>query len=314
MSDVNSAGIYLSRELEHRLPKLYEKKYPQYWAAEGMFHKSSATLEQGAASVTEQIIEGRGEALPLTDYNTDFPTNQVAINETYFKVIDFVTRINYTILELWAAEKAGKDIVSLRLNQAYKTMQERIHRHAVFGNARYNHQGLFSSSLVTNTISAYNPNTSTWQQDLDFFRSAMSDLADSVNNTAQTGYVLIPPKLRFKLASTYQTGDSGATVLAALMENFGVANGGFLKGIIGANECRAVELEREGVNAAGSNLDRIMFIPDSEDYAERLYYPVFQTAPELKDLQYQVILVQGTSEIIFHLPKEARYYSFTRML
>jgi hypothetical protein len=279
-----------------------------------MYHKASATLERGTASVTEQIIEGRGEALPLTDYNTDFPTNQVAINEASFKVIDFVTRINYTILELWAAEKAGKDIVSLRLNQAYKTMQERMHRHAVFGNTRYNHTGLFGSAAVTNVISAYNPNTATWQQDLDFFRTQLSDLADSINNTAQTGYIMIPPKLRFKLASTYQTGDSGATVMQALMDNFGTANGGFLKGIIGANECRAVELEREGINAAGANLDRIVFIPDSEDYSERLYYPVFVTAPEIKDLQWQIILVQGTTEQIFHLPKEARYVSVTKML
>ncbi len=314
MSDVQSAGLFLARELEQKLPKLYEKKYPQYWGAEGMFHLASPTLERGTASVTESIIEGRGEALPMVEYNTSFPTNTVGIQEASFKVMDFVSSIDYTLLELWAAEKAGKDVVSAKLRQAYKTMQERMHRHVVFGNSRYGHQGLISNSLVANITSTYNPNTSTWQQDLDFFRANMADLADSTNGTAQTGYVAIPPKLRFKLASTYQAGDSGATVLQALMNNFGVENGGFLKGIVGLNECRHSELEREGVNVAGTNLDRAMFIPDTEDYMERLYYPLVQLPAERRDTVFRVILIQGTSEIISHYPKEARYVSFTRML
>jgi hypothetical protein len=314
MSDVQNAGIFLARELEQKLPTVYEQKFPQYWAAEGMFHQASATLERGAASVTETIIEGRGEALPLAEYNSSFPTNEVASADTTFKVIDFVTTIEYTFQQLWAAEKAGKDLVGLKLRQAYKTMQEKIHRHAVFGNSKYGHQGLFGNNLVTTIASAYNPNTSTWQQDLDFFRAQLSDLADSINNTAQTGYILISPKLRFKLASTYQTGDSGATVLQALMQNFGIENGGFLKGIIGANECRAAELELNGVQIAGTNLDRVVFVPDTQDYMERLYYPVIQEAPQLRDLSYRVFLLQGTSEIIAHYPKEARYVTHTRML
>lgn len=314
MSDVQSAGIFLSRELEQKLPKVYGQKFPQFWAAEGMYHQANGTLERGTASVVESIENGRGEALPLVDYQSNFPTNEVGQAESTFKVIDFVTSVEYTILQLWAAEKAGKDIVSMKINRAYKTMQERIHRHAVFGSAKYGHKGLFSNPGTQNVASAYNPNTSTWQQDLDFFRNQLADLADSVNNVSQTAYLLIPPKLRFKLASTYQTGDSGATVLQALLDNFGTANGGFLKGIIGVNECRAVELEREGVNIVGTNLDRIVMLPDTADFAERLYYPMTPLPLERDGTTFRSLFIQGTSEAIFHYPREARYVSFTRML
>lgn len=314
MSDVNSAGVYLSRQLEMVIPTLFEKKYPALWAAEGKYHNAQANLGKSKTSIIERIIEQRGEALPLTEFNTDYPGVEVGISETSFKVQDFVTSVPYSLKELWASEETDTDIVGLKLRTAYDVMQERIHRNAVFGNPRYSQSGLFSNPSVSNVISPYNPNTATWQQHLDFFAQQLSDIADVNNNTANVGSILIPPKLRFKLASIYQNGDSGATVMQALMDNFGTQSGGFLTGIFPCNECRASELEREGVNIAGSNLDRVVFIPEDLKFASRHFYPVFTSEPQLRDMHYRIFLIQGSSEMVIHYPKEIRYVSFTRVI
>ena len=62
-ADIANAGNYLNRELEQKMPGIYEKKYAQLWAEEGEIITSSGTLQEGTTTVLEEIVETVGEAM-----------------------------------------------------------------------------------------------------------------------------------------------------------------------------------------------------------------------------------------------------------
>jgi hypothetical protein len=102
-------------------------------------------------------------------------------------------------------------------------------------------------------------------------------------------------------------------VLRYILDTYGVAAGGTLRGIVGINECRADQLEVYGVKAAGTNDDRVVFVPMNPDAAERKFYPMQTLEPQLVGMSYKTYMYMGTSEPIIHYPGSMLYVDIPKV-
>lgn len=311
--DINTAGMFLRRELEQKLPKVYEKKYTNLWADQGLYLPASPTLELGTEFITEEILESVGRADEVTEIAMDGNTVSVSASEARFNVHVFRANYNYSVLKLHAAQKAGKDINGRHAAAADRAIRQRVHDLAVFGSAKRQSAGLFNNPLVPVEATAYNANTATFQQHVDFVANICSTVEDRNALTSSIGYLFVPNKLLYKWKQTYQT-NAGNTVYEALMNNFGEQNGGTIKQIVGVNECRVSELIANGVLAPGATTDRVVFMSADPDVVERIYYPPITMPPQLYDMNYRVITFMATSQTIMHLPEANAYVNIPQVL
>ncbi len=313
-SDVANAGSFLERELLQRLPRVYEKRYASLWAEEGMYLPIGGSLEEYTETIEAEILETVGEAEEYSDMSGDIPVVSSSITTENFNVHIFAVATSHSILKLKAAQKAGRNVQNIDLVAVDRALRQRVHKVTVFGDKKRGSEGFFNNSKVPTTASSYNPNTSTWQDDLDFCADTITAIADRNELTESTAWLGVSNKLRTKWGTTYQTGDSGKSVLEAIMENFGVGNGGTLKGIVPLNECRADLLEKFGVHPIGTNKDRVVFLPENEDVAERLGDSPQYMPPQLVDMNYRTVFFHRTSETMIHYPDAMEYVDIAKIV
>jgi hypothetical protein len=312
-SDIANAGSFLERELLQRLPRVYEKRYASLWAEEGMYLIIGGSLEEYAETIEAEILETVGEAEEYSDMSGDIPVVSSSITTENFNVHIFAVATSHSILKLSASQKAGRNVQAIDLVAVDRALRQKVHKVAVFGDKKRGSEGFFNNSKVPTTASSYNPNTATWQDHLDFYADTMAAIADRNELTESTAWILLPNKLRSKLGTTYQNGDSGKSVLEAIMENFGTSGGGTLKGIVRLNESRADILERFGVHPVGTNKDRIVFVPENEDVVERLGDSPQYMPPQLVDMNYKTVFFHRTSETMVHYPDAMEYVDVARV-
>ncbi|MGL5076888.1 MAG: major capsid family protein [Waterburya sp.] len=312
--DIASAGMFLQRELEQKLTKVYEKKYANLWAEQGQYLTARPDLQLGAEFITEEVIESVGRADEISELAMDGSTVSVSATEFRFNTHVFATSYNYSILKLNAARFAKKDINARLAVAADRAIRQRIHDLAVFGSTKRQSSGLFNDANVPVEATSYNPNTATFQQHIDFVAQICSNVEDRNSLTENVGTLLVPNKLLYRWKQQYQSNDSGKTVYSAIMDNFGSGSGGSITTIAGVNECKSSELIANGVLPVGSVLDRVIFLPSDPDAVERLYYPPMTLAPQLNGMNFRVITFAGTSQTIIHTPQALAYVNIPTVL
>ncbi|MGK7892354.1 MAG: major capsid family protein [Xenococcus sp. (in: cyanobacteria)] len=305
-ADIQNAGSYLSRQLEQRIGKVYEKKYAPLWAEAGRFLTATPDLDPGATSIIEEIIEAVGKAEELSDMSDDVPLVAISEDENRFKVHCFVLAYKYTITQLHRARKTGDDISLRRAAVVDRILREQVHNVAVFGDKKRGSQGFFNNDQVPVSSTGYNPNTASFQDHLDFVGERLAKVRKRNHQTEDVSLILVSDDLKF-LWNRTRNANGTTTVSRALMEDYGVANNGTLTGIYSVNECSAEELEAFGVRPSGTDEDRVIFVPESEDVAERHYFPCDYLPPQLRDMSYKVCAYHGTSETIIHYPEAMEY-------
>jgi hypothetical protein len=298
-SDIKNAGSFLSRELKQILPNVYEKKYAPLWAEQGMYIPAAPTLEEGVESISEEIVESVGEAVELSDLTDDFPTSSSSIREFDFNAHTFIAGYSYTVLQLKAWERAGRNISAQRIAATDRALRQKVHELALFGSKKRGSKGLYNNPDVPVGASGYNPNTSSWQDDIDFIAETISLIQDRNELTEDIGLILVPNKLRRKWTTKYQSQDSGKTVIQAIEENHNIM-------IAAVNESRADILNKYGI-LPDATKDRLIFLPQSSDALERLYFPPGYMPPQLIGMSYKVCAYIGSSETIVHYPEAMQY-------
>ena len=296
------AGNFLGRQLEQKLPKLYEKKFPRKWAYEGAYLPAIPDLEMGAETLVEETITETGEASIYSDLTDDIATAEIVTEEFDFRAVCVVSCIKYSVLQLLKAQKAGRDIRTRKLGAGMRSIAERIHRLAVFGSAKHGMQGMFNSRNIPKDISSYDPNTATFDDHLDFAVDNMTRVENDSNNTEGVRTIMLPTNVRKQWAKS-RTGGTSDSVIKYLFENFGTQAGGTLQNIVTINEARSDQLEQQGVLTPGSNQDLIFFSSQDPESLERHFYPIDQLEPQLHGMTYKVYMFGGTSEMVDHYPE-----------
>lgn len=315
--DILLAGSFLERQLLQALPTVYNKSYAPLWAEEGDIIPVVGQLQDYAHDVESRFIEGTGKALEYVDRTNDIPIVSRAIGSDRHTVHMFSIATEHSIRELAAMRQLDKDIPNNASELAYvnRALRQSVHELLVYGSAQRSRTGLINNINVPTTLSGYNPNTTTFQQDVDFISNQLTAIQD--RNTlagGSTGYILLTNKLRAKYARTYELGGGGRSVLEAIIANFGTATGGTLKGFKAVNEVRATFLERFGVKPVGANQERMVFIPDDSEAIQRLAGASDFLQPQPVDLRFRTIHFLTTTETIIIHPQSLQYVDFTQML
>lgn len=305
---INSAFNFLSRELEQKLPGIWEQQYANLWAENGQYLPAPTALELGSTSIVEEVMESVGRAQEISDLTDDIPTVSVGLNETRYNVHHYALSYHYSILELAREAKAGRSLNTQRIKAVDLGLRQRVNDLLLFGDKKRESGGLYNLSGVPLNATSYNPNTATWVQHIDFWVKALSDLQELNFLSVGTSYALTSHKMVLKLKTTYQSNDSGKTAYDAIMDIFGTAAGGSLKAIVGVNESKTTLLQAKGIQAAGANLDRIVLMPQDSAVLSYARFAPNYLEPERRSVNFKVASFVGCSELICHEPQSMAYY------
>jgi hypothetical protein len=302
---VFEAAQFLEGELEQRLPQVYEQQYAPLWAEAALYIPEATPLEIGSTSVVEEIFEAVGQAAEIEDLTTDVPVVTAAVGETSYNVHNYAIAYQYSILQLARMMKSGRSDFNMRQARAVdRALRQSVHELLVFGSAKRGSTGLLNDANIPTSAPAYNPNTATFQQHVNFFTEQLTNVKINNQLAAGTNWVLTSYPHVQKLKSTYQSNDSGLTAYEAIMKLHGDDG---LQGIIGVNECRADLLEQFGVNTVGDDLDKMVFLPEDDMVISHARYAPSFLPPQPNKMQFDVWAYMGCSELIIHAPQEMRY-------
>ncbi len=296
---VGQAGVFLARQLEQVLPKLYQKRYPALRYGNGDLLPVSVDLESGADSVIEQFAERVGEASTIADQVDDIPVADANINETRYPVIVKASALRYSVRELQAAQKGGRDIRGLRMMSARAAIEESINRVAAFGDSKNGLTGLLNDPnvpVLTETADLYNTSTVTADNLVELLTGYVSKIVDSTSLTEEPSTMLVPIKLHERMTNT-RLPNSPQTVKQFILEN-----NTWIKEIIPSHELRSDNLEKYGVNSGGTNKDAILIYPKNPDVVHRSSESLTVLPPQIRGLNWLVIMYVATTGAIYHYP------------
>ena len=304
--DVKQAGIYLRRQLEQVIPRLYAKRDPDLWGADGSVFPVVADLEPGAKTVIEETILENGEAVVMSPGDSDLPTVEVSIDETPFKTYVIAASTKWTIHELLADQKAGRGLQTKRLEAMVRAIQQKVHKIALFGHLTGNAnagQGIYTLGNVTVNSSTYdgdNPAT-TADDHIAFIADNMNQVVTSTNKVEAIDTILIPCKL-WNIWTKARIPNTSSSIINYILETYNPQNGSTLSRIMPTNESTASVLEEFGVKAGGTNEDRLIFFPASPDTVEMKMYPLRFLPIQQMGWSFIQYAYLGVSELIDHYP------------
>ncbi|MGL6341850.1 MAG: major capsid family protein [Waterburya sp.] len=297
---IGQAGVFLSRQLEQRLPKIYEKRYPALKFSNGTLLPSAAELEAGADSVVEEIMETIGEAGEASaDQIDDIPLADAGITEFKYPVMVKPIAIRYSVRELQASIKGNRNIRGMRELAARRAIEESANKIAAYGDKKTGAVGLLNDLNVPVNNSSFDPYTATQDQLIDFLTGEVSKVIVSSKLTEEPNTMLVPVKLH-ELITNKRIPDSPLTVKKFILEN-----NPYITDIVPCNEVAAAELEANGVETAGTNKDSILIYPRNPEVVQRLFEPLATMEPQLRGMNFVVIMYYATTGAIWHYPGSA---------
>lgn len=313
MTGITNYSDFLFKQLEQKLPGILTRKYPNLPFANGQYIPAMADLAVGAQYLTKEVMESFGEALIYSETSSDIPMVSTSVDERGYRSVTFAAGVRWSQDELEKAQYANVDVVSRRTQFIPRVFDEAIQKFLLVGSAKHGITGFFNNAQVPSTNNSYNGNTGTADDALDFVYGIMSGTPITTNLTAGIAYLLVPEKLRLKWARLKIT-NTNVSVLAQILQDYGVANGGTLRGVIGLNECRSDILESYGRNAAGTNKDLVMALPVDPMACSRSFNARRPTPLEgPTDMVYKQYYMQGVSEVRFDYPYEFQYQNIVKM-
>ncbi len=310
--DIIQAGIFLDKELEQNLEMVLEERLPLQWAMDGTIIPMTADLQPGTRKLIEETQKDVGEARFLSDYTEDISYVDYSVQEADYKALDYAASFTYSILELNAARKAGRDIVGRKMRVANRVMVEKAHNFLLVGETKYNCTGLYNNPNVPVEDSGFDPNSITVQDHIDFMTEQLDIVATNNLLTAGVETVVIPKKLWSRWTSLLIPGTSD-NLMSYFTKIYASGNGITENGIQFrvVNESDVPFLDANGVVRAQPGYYRLLFLPYATDAMSAKMYPMATLPAHLQGLRYHVHNYQGISELMIHYPNEILYSDIT---
>lgn len=309
----NTAGLWLSRFLEQKLPIVLEKRYPELVFSNGRFLPENADLNAGADSVVVEMLSEYGEAAVEGDTDS-IPLAEISVSEDRGKVVAVMAGYSYSLREADASEQAARNgqlatnLSERRMVRAVRMIEEKSHRLGAYGDSRRGLKGVLSDSSVPVANSTFNPYTSTSQQDaIDWFSSFVTDIRVDSELIESPNLALVPEELYRKWATTFRSANSDSTVLESILK----ANPSILS-IQPYQEGRSANLEKYGVMAGGTNKDRMLIYNLNPENLFRRVSAIRSVPLQLRGLRYEGFFYKAVSDVMFEYPLSARYVDYPK--
>lgn len=306
---ISEAGVFLARQLEMLLPKVYSKKYPALKFANGSMLPASAELDAGVDSVVEQLMSTTGNASDDSgDMIDDIPLADASVSEQKYPVVCKPIAIRYTVRELAAAQKGGRNIRGMREMAARRAIEESMNKLAAYGDAKRGIVGMLNDPnvpVVDSTTDLYSSAT-TPDALLEFLSNQVSKVVADSFQTEEPTTMAVPVRL-YERISTRRVTDTNTTVL-----EFFLRNSPYISEIVPCNELSNAQMVANGALPSNSTKDAILIYPKNPEAVQRLYEGLVFLPPEIRGLHFLVIAYQCSTGAIWHYPKSALTITYPR--
>jgi len=302
------AGSFLSRDLEQRLPRVLEKRYPSLVFENGTLIPTKVDLQPGAQELVQDIIELVGRAEINADEAFDIPMADAAVDEEKFPIVMVFSAFHYTWRQVEAAQYANVPLRDRKMMAARRAIAERMDEIACFGAAKHGFSGFLNNANVTVSSPTTNPHatTTTTDQLIAFFVDEVTRIVSDTELTEEPNVALVTPYLHEELVKRTISG-TDSTIKRFILEN-----NIYLKDIRPVTNLKSALLEEKGVHTAGTNKDRMVIYPLSDEILERHISSLRALPTEYKDAKWKTPMCQATSPTIVNFPKSMVYVDYAK--
>lgn len=307
-----TGGNFLYRQLEQMLPRVLEKRYRQLIFENGALIPTVVDLEPGAAEVVGEVINEVGNADIISDGAFDIPLVDLSASEDRYKVIMCASGFSYTFQQERAFETRKANLNDRKMLMARRAIAERMNRIGAYGDRRVNINGFLNQPGVQLNNSSFNPYTSTADQIADWVIGELESFHINSNSVEMASTAVIPTELYFEMVRT-RMGDTSQTLLQYVQT--ALSGNGMEFEFVKAEEARSTRLEANGVQAAGTNKDRmVMYVRDPEVVERHIELP--QLMPEewqnIRDGRKVYPMFACTTPVMLNHQTGMRYIDFPK--
>lgn len=234
--DAATAGKFLERELEHILPKVYEKKYPDIIYSRLI--PVSNEVPEGAETYKYEVSDHIGDFELISDYSDDLPTSDILRGEVRNNIRNWGGGFRYSMEELRKAAFAKMPLQQRKANATRDAYERLCNRVALFGQAGTGLRGFFNHPLVDNLVSTGNANDGWFDSSAITPKLMLKILHSGVRHQVETTNMiekpdtLAMPYSDYEIISTTQNSDASDTTV---LEYF-LRTNQYIKEVIPVNE------------------------------------------------------------------------------
>lgn len=319
MADLTTAQKFVTQELTKYDQTAYETVYPEKWAYEGKHHPTEATLALGTKEIATFTQDYVGNAAIYDGMSLDIPMSDYGLTEDRYQANIIVTKAQWSFFDTEMQSLANsnallpqRDMVAMKMKANDRSIVNRIHQQAVFGDPSRNMSGILNDANVELVSLTVDPYTLSPEDLYDFFLGIITQFQDDTELTQEFTNALAPNKLRAQLLKSNRVSgsDSNPTGLSRLLDS----QAGLLSSFDVIPEAKARHLEANGVNPVATNKDRMILgaLTDREAI-KREYYPINRTSVvPIDSHRVEVLSYAATSEVQYRQPYKFRIYEFNK--
>lgn len=212
-SRMDTAGLFLQRQLEYIRPQVFEIQYADIKYATILPVTSEAGT--GAQTFTYRIMDSTGEFRLLADAASDLPRADISQVEKSINIRSFGGSFGYTVQELRAAQMANVALEQRRASAVRRAYEEKVESIAFFGESTVGLAGFFNNSAV-DVVSAdkwFTTASVTSQEMLDLLNYGVSAIINASKMKEQPDTILLAYEDYNKISTTRLSDSSDLTVL-----------------------------------------------------------------------------------------------------
>jgi hypothetical protein len=297
-------GLFLKRQLEQMLPKVLERRYKELPFENGTFVPTKPDLQPGAASVIQEQIETTGEAAVIADEAFDIPLSDASTSEYEYKIIAVYSGFHFTMRQLQAAQYSNVPLRDRKMFGARRAIAEKMNAIAAFGDSRYGVDGFLTNGQVPVSdlsLDIFDRENTTADDVIDLFMDEVTSIVENSEMTEAPNMALVSVRTHAELIKR-RIPDTDINIKSYILQN-----STYLEDIVPCNELSSSVLESNGVHAPGTNKDRMVIYPLSDEILERHIELVRPMPEEYRSGKYVVPMYACTTGTIWHYPKAGRY-------
>jgi hypothetical protein len=216
--DNAAPGIFLQRELEHILPKVFEKKYAEIPYSRIL--PVSNEVPEGADTYKYDIYDAVGEFDLVSDYANDLPTSDVKRGEITQNIRNFAGSFTYSTEEIRKAQFAKVSLEQRKADSVRDSYERRINQTALFGYPGTGLRGFFNHPIVDKIVVTGSANDSwfdgsaiTPDQMLAILNEGITYQVNASKMVERPDTMLLPYSVYRKVSVTPRSTTSDTTVL-----------------------------------------------------------------------------------------------------
>lgn len=282
---------FLERQLRHLIPTVFMREFARI-NARTIFPVYFAN-DPGAETISYEEVTEYGDAEIVRDYASDAPTAEAKVEEFDSKVRSIRSAAKWTIQEVRAAARTGRDLNARKSNAARDEMLRLENRIAFHGDADFGLKGLFSVTQIPRDGAGQTFAAGTAEQNLQELHDLANTIPDETEDIESPDSLLLPPAQFDKVATQRLGVDTDLTVLRHFLNV--------------SPHIRQVARVRELKGAGTGGVDvAVAFRRDIDKLRMNVALDLEQFPPERRGMVILVEYHMRVGGLIVHRPKSIR--------